>query len=111
MQPQIQIVQNVPLLPLGTTVLGSPAPGGRPTLVVDTTQGAMSQQGLSEFQLPSTGMPVNRSNQGSAMNRNRTRRAARPNNGPGVFNQIQQQQPQQPDRPSPSARITVQKLG
>jgi hypothetical protein len=105
--PEVQIVQRVPLLPAGTTVLGSAGPGGRPTLVVDTSNSAMSSQGLPPLELPSAARPVNLSNQGSAANRNRTRRMARPNNGPGVFNQLQQQS----GPPSSSAKVTVQKLG
>jgi DNA-directed RNA polymerase II subunit RPB2 len=105
--PEVQIVQRVPLLPAGTTVLGSAGPGGRPTLVVDTSTSAMSSQGLPPLELPSAARPLNLSNQGSAANRNRTRRMARPTNGPGVLNQVQQQ-----GGPTPSsARVTVQKLG
>jgi hypothetical protein len=106
---QIQIVQQVPLLPLGTTVLGSSEPGGRPTLVVDTSTTAMAQQGLSSFALPPALRPVNQSNRGSLANRTGTRRIARNNtlsSGPGIFNQVQAQGP-----PAPSARITVNKLG
>jgi DNA-directed RNA polymerase II subunit RPB2 len=105
---QIQIVQNVPLLPLGTTVLGSSEPGGRPTLVVDTSSSAMAQQGLPGFALPSAARPLNLSNRGSLASRTGTRKIARNNtlpSGPGIFNA----QPQGP--PAPSARVTVNKLG
>jgi DNA-directed RNA polymerase II subunit RPB2 len=105
--PQIQIVQQVPLLPAGTTVLGSAGPGGRPTLVVDTSNTAMSQQGLPPLELPGTGRSLNVSNQGSARNRNVTRRQNNPRNAPGVFNQAQQEAP----RPTSASRVTVQKLG
>lgn len=105
---QIQIVQNVPLLPVGTTVLSSAAPGGRPTLVVDTSSTAMGRQGLNSFQLPSAALPTN-TNPSYAANRTGTRRMPRNNNiprGPGIFNQLQAQGP-----PSSSAKVTVQKLG
>jgi DNA-directed RNA polymerase II subunit RPB2 len=106
---QIQIVQQVPLLPLGTTVLGSSEPGGRPTLVVDTSTSAMAQQGLSSFALPPALRPANQSNRGSLANRTGTRKLPRNNtlpSGPGIFNQVQAQGP-----PSSSARVTVNKLG
>ncbi len=102
---QIQIVQQVPLLPAGTTVLGSAAPGGRPTLIVDTSSAAMRDLGLPPLELPTAARPVNVSGQGSARNRNLTRRAARPSNGPGIFNQPAAAPA------SSSARVTVQKLG
>lgn len=106
---QIQIVQQVPLLPLGTTVLGSSEPGGRPTLVVDTSTSAMAQQGLTSFSLPAPARPANLSNRGSLANRSGTRKLPRNNTlqaGPGIFNQLQAQGP-----PSSSARVTVNKLG
>ncbi len=106
---QIQIVQQVPLLPLGTTVMSSSEPGGRPTLVVDTSSTAMAQQGLSSFSLPGPSRPINQSNRGSLANRTGTRKIARNNtlpSGPGIFNQVQAQGP-----PAPSARVTVNKLG
>ena len=103
--PQIQIVQNVPLLPLGTTVLSSGAPGGRPTLVVDTSSTAMAQQGLAGFQLPSAARPANTRPQGSAANANRTRRATRGPGGPSVFPRTAE------PPPSSNARVMVQKLG
>ncbi|NBO59968.1 MAG: hypothetical protein EBU82_03225 [Flavobacteriia bacterium] len=108
--PEVQIVQRVPLLPAGTTVLSSAGPGGRPTLVVDTSNAAMSSQGLPPLELPAAARPVNLSNRGSAANRSGTRRLPRNSNlpsGPGVFNQLQQQ-----SGPTPSsAKVTVQKLG
>jgi DNA-directed RNA polymerase II subunit RPB2 len=106
---QIQIVQNVPLLPAGTTVLGAAGPGGRPTLIVDTSTGAMGRQGLPGLELPAAARPPNTSNRGSLANRTGTRRIARNNtlpSGPGVFNQTPGAAP-----PSSSARVTVQKLG
>lgn len=106
---QIQIVQNVPLLPLGTTVLGAAAPGGRPTLIVDTSSAAMSRQGLTGFELPPAARPSNMSNRGSLQGRTGTRKIARNANlpsGPRVFNQAAAAAP-----PSSSARVMVQKLG
>lgn len=106
---QIQIVQNVPLLPIGTSVLGAAGPGGRPTLVVDTSSAAMSRQGLPGLNLGAPARPPNLSNRGSVANRSGTRRMPRNNNlpsGPGVFNQAAASGP-----PAPSARVTVQKLG
>ena len=107
---QIQIVQNVPLLPAGTSVLGSASPGGRPTLIVDTSSSAMGRQGLPAFELPSAARPPNMGNRGSLANRTGTRRIARnanlPPSGPGIFNQAAGAAP-----PHSSARITVQKLG
>jgi DNA-directed RNA polymerase II subunit RPB2 len=104
--PQIQIVQQVPLLPAGTTVLGAAGPGGRPTLVVDTSNSAMTRQGLPPLELPAAARPVNLSNRGSLANRSGTRRLARNNtsSGPSVFGQAQAQ-------PSSSGKVTVQKLG
>ena len=107
--PEVQIVQRVPLLPAGTTVLGSAGPGGRPTLVVDTSNAAMSSQGLPPLELPAAARPVNLSNRGSAANRSGTRRLPRNSNlpsGPGIFNQVQSSGPA-----SSSAKVTVQKLG
>lgn len=104
---QIQIVQQVPLLPAGTTVLGSAGPGGRPTLIVDTSSTAMGQQGLPSFELPPLTRAANLSNRGSVANRSGTRRMPRNNNlpsGPGVFNQVQA-------APSSSTKVMVQKLG
>jgi hypothetical protein len=98
-------VQQVPLLPAGTTLLGAPGPGGRPTLVVDTSQAAMSRQGLPGLELPPAARPANTQPRGSAMNANRTRRQTRGANAPGIFNQPQQ------GPPSSSAKVTVQKLG
>jgi hypothetical protein len=106
---QIQIVQNVPLLPAGTSVLGSASPGGRPTLIVDTSSSAMGRQGLPAFELPSAARPPNMGSRGSLANRTGTRRIARNANlpsGPGIFNQAAGAAP-----PHSSARITVQKLG
>jgi DNA-directed RNA polymerase II subunit RPB2 len=106
---QIQIVQNVPLLPAGTTVLGSAGPGGRPTLIVDTSSTAMGRQGLPAYELPSAARPPNTGNRGSLANRTGTRRIARNANlpsRPGIFNQAAAAGP-----PSSSARVTVQKLG
>ena len=107
---QIQIVQNVPLLPPGTTVLGAAGPGGRPTLIVDTSSAAMSSQGLPGFALPPPAAgPPNLSNRGSLANRTGTRRIARnAPNRPTVFGQANAT-PNGP--PAPSARVTVQKLG
>lgn len=109
---QVQVVQNVPLLPPGAAVLGSAVPGAPTTIVVDTTPGAMQQQGLSPFALPPPAVPgparaENMRPEGSAANRNRTRRAARPGgNGPSMFS------PGQPAaNPMGNARVTVQKLG
>jgi hypothetical protein len=104
---QIQIVQNVPLLPAGTTVLGSAAPGGQPTLIVDTSQMAMRQQGLPGFELPSAARPANLSARGSAMNRNRTQRASRAPGGTNVFGR----EVAAPQQQASSGKITVQKLG
>jgi hypothetical protein len=104
---QIQIVQQVPLLPAGTTVLGSAGPGGRPTLIVDTSSTAMGQQGLPALELPALARPANLDNRGSVANRSGTRRMPRNRNlptGPGVFNQAQA-------APSASAKVMVQKLG
>lgn len=104
---QVQIVQQVPLLPAGTTLLSSAGPGGRPTLVVDTSTGAMGRQGLPSLDLGPPARSPNLSNRGSAANRSGTRRLPRNSNlpsGPGVFNQAQ-------GPPAPSARVTVQKLG
>jgi hypothetical protein len=103
---QIQIVQNVPLLPVGTTVLGAPGPGGRPTLIVDTSSAAMGELGLPALELPPAARAPNLGNQGSARNRNVTRRVQRGNNGPGIFNQVRAE-----PAPSASAKITVNKLG
>ena len=106
---QIQIVQNVPLLPLGTTVLGSSEPGGRPTLIVDTSTSAMTQQGMPALNLGTTGRAPNLSNRGSLANRTGTRKIARNNtssSGPSLFSQVQAQGPL-----APSARVTVNKLG
>jgi DNA-directed RNA polymerase II subunit RPB2 len=103
---QIQIIQQVPLLPLGTSVLGAAAPGGRPTLIVDTSSAAMGRQGLPSFELGASARPPNLSGRGSIANRSGTRRMPRNNNlpsGPGIFNQAAP--------PSSSARVTVQKLG
>jgi DNA-directed RNA polymerase II subunit RPB2 len=105
--PQIQIVQQVPLLPIGTTVVSSAGPGGRPTLVVDTSSAAMAQQGLPGFQLPGAVQSANTRSQGSAMARNVTRRATRGANGPGIFNRPAEAS----GPPSSNARVTVQKLG
>ena len=105
-QTQIQIVQNVPLLPVGTTVLGSAVPGGPPTLVVDTSRSAMAQQGLTGFELPAAARPVSAPRE-RALNTNRTRRLGRGNNGPSaIFSGG-------PAVPAPAAgsKITVQKLG
>jgi DNA-directed RNA polymerase II subunit RPB2 len=104
---QIQIVQQVPLLPAGTTVLGSAGPGGRPTLIVDTSSTAMGQQGLPALELPALARPANLDNRGSLANRSGTRRMPRNRNlptGPGIFNQAQA-------APSSSAKVMVQKLG
>jgi hypothetical protein len=105
---QIQIVQNVPLLPAGTTVLGAAAPGGRPTLIVDTSSAAMGSQGLPGFSLGPSARDPNLSNRGSLANRTGTRRIARnAPNRPTVFGQGSA-----PSGPTPpSAKITVQKLG
>jgi DNA-directed RNA polymerase II subunit RPB2 len=105
---QVQIIQNVPLLPQGAAVLGSAVPGAPTTIVVDTSPGAMQQQGLSQFALPppaaALGSPRN---EGSAANRNRTRRAARPGgNAPSMFNAGQPAA-----NPMGNAKVTVQKLG
>ena len=109
--PQIQIVQNVPLLPRGTTVLGSAAPGGQPTLIVDTSQMAMRHQGLPGLELPAASRAPNLSARGSAMNRNRTQRASRAPGPQGTNVFGREIAPPQQGPPSPSARITVQKLG
>ena len=104
---QIQIVQNVPLLPIGTSVLGAAGPGGRPTLIVDTSAAAMGRQGLPGLDLGPPARPTNLSNRGSVANRTGTRRMARNTNlpsGPGIFNQAAA-------APSSSAKVTVQKLG
>jgi hypothetical protein len=95
----VQIVQNVPLLPLGTTVLGSAAPGGQPTLLVDTSSAAMNQQGLNP--LPDTGRQMGMS--GPRNRNNTTRRQPR---APVSFSP-----PQQTGPSSANARVTVQKLG
>jgi hypothetical protein len=103
---QIQIVQNVPLLPIGTSVLGAAGPGGRPTLIVDTSSSAMGRQGLPSLSLGAPARPPNGSSRGSVANRSGTRRMPRNNNlpsAPGIFNQAAP--------PSSSARVTVQKLG
>jgi hypothetical protein len=103
---QIQIVQNVPLLPIGTSVLGAAGPGGRPTLIVDTSSSAMGRQGLPSLSLGAPARPPNVSSRGSVANRSGTRRMPRNNNlpsAPGIFNQAAP--------PSSSARVTVQKLG
>jgi hypothetical protein len=106
---QIQIIQNVPLLPAGTTVLGAAGPGGRPTLIVDTSSAAMSSQGLPALALPGAAAPPNLSNRGSLANRSGTRRIARnAPNRPSIFGQANAA-PSGP--PSSSARVTVQKLG
>jgi len=103
---QIQIVQNVPLLPVGTTVLGAPGPGGQPTLIVDTSRSAMTSQGLPGLELP----PAARPNSGPrerVLGRNATRRLPRQNNGPSA---VLSGAPGAPP-PAASARVMVQKLG
>lgn len=95
--PQIQIVQQVPLLPLGTTVLSSAAPGGRPTLVVDTGEAAMAQQGFDP--LPAPARPM----QARSQPRNGTRKAPRESSFGSAA--------PPPPPPSANTRVTVQKLG
>ena len=102
---QIQIVQNVPLLPAGTTALTSSVPGGPPTLIVDTSSAAMQQQGLPSLAVPAPRRNLTMSAQGPAMNRNTTRRLPRAANAPDALNQVQ------PSYPSTGTKITVNKLG
>lgn len=105
---QIQIVQNVPLLPVGTTVLGAPGPGGQPTLVVDTSRAAMTSQGLPALELPPPARPPNAPRE-RTLGRNATRRLPRNSNGPSAVLGASSAPGGPP--PAPSARVMVQKLG